>query len=291
MSLSVGIVAAIVAGLGWAALDVLRKQLAASLSPTVQAALLLLGQAPLFVVWALWAEAPLPAQGYWAPGLVLVGITVAAQVLFAAALQAGALSLTIPMLSFTPALSAIFAWAWLGEVPSLKQRVGVGLIVVGALILHGGPDAWRAPWRLLLGPLRDRGARLMLIVAALWSLTITFDKHCLEFAERPAHAAIQSLVAASSLLVVLAVRRDLGALRGVRGVWGTWLAAVLALALAVAMQLLALQTVLVSLVEGVKRSFGLISSVILGKVIFGEAVTLNKLLGVGLMAFGLSRLL
>ncbi|MBK7759335.1 MAG: hypothetical protein IPI35_23660 [Deltaproteobacteria bacterium] len=57
------------------------------------------------------------------------------------------------------------------------------------------------------------------------------------------------------------------------------------------MQLLALQTVLVSLVEGVKRSFGLISSVILGKVIFGEAVTLNKLLGVGLMAFGLSRLL
>ena len=34
-----------------------------------------------------------------------------------------------------------------------------------------------------------------------------------------------------------------------------------------------------------------ISSVVLGKVIFGEAVTLNKLLGVGLMAIGLSRLL
>ena len=79
MSLGVGIVAAIMAGLGWAALDVLRKQLAASLSPTVQAALLLCGQAPLFVIWALWAGVSLPAQGYWAPGLVLVGITVAAQ--------------------------------------------------------------------------------------------------------------------------------------------------------------------------------------------------------------------
>lgn len=291
MSLSVGIIAAIVAGLGWAALDVLRKQLAASLSPTVQATLLLCGQAPLFVIWALASGVSLPASGYWAPGLVLVGITVAAQVLFAAALQAGALSLTIPMLSFTPALSAIFAWAWLGEVPTVRQRIGVGLIVVGALVLHGGAETWRAPWRLLLGPLRDRGARLMLVVAALWSLTITFDKHCMEFAQRPAHAATQSVVAALSLLLVLAARGELRALRGVRGVWGTWLAAVLALALAVAMQLLALQTVLVSLVEGVKRSFGLISSVILGKLVFGEAVTLNKLLGVGLMAFGLSRLL
>ena len=82
-------------------------------------------------------------------------------------------------------------------------------------MLHGGPDTWRAPWRLLLGPLRDRGARLMLIVAALWSLTITFDKHCLQFAERPVHAAIQSVVAATSLLLVLAARGDLGALRGV----------------------------------------------------------------------------
>nr|MCH9660100.1 EamA family transporter [Bacteroidota bacterium] len=80
-----------------------------------------------------------------------------------------------PMLTFTPLFMLLTSPIILGEVPSWTGICGILFIVIGAYLLnirekHKG---YLAPFRALT---RERGPRLMLIVALIWSITSNFDK-------------------------------------------------------------------------------------------------------------------
>jgi drug/metabolite transporter (DMT)-like permease len=90
-------------------------------------------------------------------------------------LQISDLSLSIPFLSFTPAMLVLTGALFLHERPAPEKLIGISLVVLGSLLMN------RSAFRFgLLGPvkalLRERTSRYMLIVAVILSITNPLDK-------------------------------------------------------------------------------------------------------------------
>lgn len=130
------------------------------------------------LLWLGWGLRPgfLPAPdpGFWmvlALDVMLLAIGVAAYV---KALQADDLSVTVPLLSFSPLFLLVTSPLMLGEYPRFVGVAGVLLIVGGSYVLFLPRGAGlTAPFRELW---RRKGARYMLLVAAVFSVSGNIDK-------------------------------------------------------------------------------------------------------------------
>lgn len=274
--------------LGWGAFDALRKQLARHVQPLPLAALLSLGQLPLFAAWA-WLAPPrhgLAWGAYLPEALGSVTFNLVGNLLFLRAVQVSPLSLTIPFLSFSPVFSALLAFALLGETPSGRQLSGVALVVLGALLLNLPREDLARPRCLLRGLARERGSLLMLGTAAVWALGAVFDKRALRHAPASLHALVLSGLMSTALLTLLGARRELRALGRVTRCRGAFAGALGAACAAQALQLLALPRLLVSLFEALKRCVGMSLAVVNGALFFGERVTGQKVSAIVLMGAG-----
>lgn len=284
MAVPIGALVLVVgSSLAWSAHDVTRKSLVGRVRPVPLAFLLTAASAPLFGVWTAVDGFPAIQPGYWLPAVASVLLNVAANLMFFAALRSSALSVTIPLLSLTPVFTALLGIPMLGEVPAPLQGIGIGLVVAGAFALNLPEE--RPYWRW------ERGAALMAAVAFLWSLTVPLDKMAMAGASAPFHATVLCAGVATGVLVLLVWQRRLGELAGLRTVRGVFALALVTAILALGLQLLAMQRVPVALVETMKRGLGNVSAVALGRALFGEPVTLRKLLAVGLMAAGVALIL
>lgn len=252
------------------------------MEPVPLAALLTIGQMPLFLAWALLTGETRLSAGYAVPGAATILLNVAANVLFLRAVQVSPLSLTIPFLSLTPVFSTLMASVVLGERPDGGQAAGIALVVLGAFLVNLRRDRPSPVKALAL----ERGSVMMVGVALVWSLTAVLDKRALAFADVPTHAAIQCAGVATVLVVVLAARGRLGELREVRAVRGVYALSLAAAALGLGLQFVALRLTLVGLVEALKRAIGMFFAVIVGRLAFEEALTAGKLAGVALMSVG-----
>lgn len=270
--------------LAWSGFDVCRKVLADRVRPAPLGLLLAAGAVPLFAAWTAMDGMPAIQRGYLLPALASVGLNIAANLLFFSALRNSQLSVTIPLLSLTPVFTALLAIPLLGEVPTLRQWFGILLVVAGAFVLNlpeGGGSL----------PPAARGAGLMVLVALLWSLTGPFDKMATAKASGPFHATVLCAGVALGIAVVLAGQGRLRELADVRAAGWIFILAVLISIAALGLQLLAMQKVWVGLVETLKRGIGNLSALLLGRALFGEAVTPRKLLAVGLMIAGVALIL
>ncbi|MFL6289448.1 MAG: EamA family transporter [Thermoanaerobaculia bacterium] len=269
--------------LAWSAHDVSRKFLVGRVRPVPLAFLLTAAAAPLFAVWTVFDGMPEIQPGYALPAVASVLLNIAANLMFFAALRTSALSIIIPLLSLTPVFTALLGIPMLGEVPAPLQWLGIVLVVAGAFALNlpEGKAAWR--W--------EPGAALMTAVALLWSLTVPLDKMAMARASAPFHATVLCAGVAAGVFVVLVWQRRLGELAGLRHVRGAFALALVTSLLALGLQLLAIQQVWVGLMETLKRGIGNVSAVILGRAVFGEPVTLRKLLAGALMAAGVGLIL
>ncbi|SES90893.1 Uncharacterized membrane protein [Methanococcoides vulcani] len=102
-------------------------------------------------------------------------LNVIAVVLSYRALKITDLSLTVPMISFTPAFLIVTSFIMLGEFPSSQGIFGIMLIVAGSYVLNSTTDQQNMldPLRAII---RNRGSLYMLIVAFLFSISSNFDK-------------------------------------------------------------------------------------------------------------------
>ena len=91
------------------------------------------------------------------------------------ALSSSDLSLSIPMLSFTPVLLTGTSFILLHEVPSVSGFFGICIIVSGSYVLNisAEDEHFLDPVKTML---RNQGSWYMLIVAFLFALSINFDK-------------------------------------------------------------------------------------------------------------------
>lgn len=96
-------------------------------------------------------------------------------VMYVKAIKMSPLSLTLPMLMFTPAFLLLTSPIMVGEFPSVMGVVGIVMIVIGAYTLNI-KDVERGYLSPLKALVREKGPLLMLGVAILWSVTTNFDK-------------------------------------------------------------------------------------------------------------------
>jgi uncharacterized membrane protein len=242
-----------------------------------------LGAAVFLWFWAALSGTPALGTVFWpvlALGGVLGGVTF---YLYGRALRAGDLSLTLPMLAFTPLFLLVTSPLTLGEFPEPAGLAGLFCVVAGSYVLNL-QERRKGFW----GPVRalwtNRGARLMLLVAAIWSVGANFDKVGLR-ASSP-QFWIAAVYTASAVALV----------PGLTGRWralpaqvatGPWLlvAAGLLEAVGLVCQMHALTLTLVAYVIAAKR-LSIVLGVLLGAWLFREPDLRHRLPGALLMVAG-----
>lgn len=286
---------ALLASVSFVGFDIVRKRLSA-LDAMAVTGTLSLAQGTLFAAWwALEANAGghglrLPQPGYLVPGAVCAVLNVIAGVLFVRSLALSPFSRTIPLLSLSPVFAAAGAAILLREVPSLLQGAAIAMTVWGALWINADRATGVGLRSLLQAVYQERGSFLMVVVACLWSLTLVLDKKCLEFADPAGHAALQNFGVAGVLAIVLPLSTK-GATGKVVAVFrrggAVCVAAFLGTA-ALGFQLLALGLLFAAVVETIKRGIGVVGSLLVGRLAFGEPLTPHKLFGALLIVAGTS---
>lgn len=232
------------------------------------------------------------------PGFVLAlavsgGINAVATPMIVVALQRSDLSLVAPVTSLTPLFMVATGAAVLGELPEPAGLVGVAVIVVGAYLLSVS-EVRAGPLEPLRALLRDRGARAMLVVAFLYSISAAYDKVGTRASSPLLWAAAIHAVTALALAPVAAwrhrrrTRRPDGPMlipATTRRAMPAVLLAGAFTAIGAAAQMTALMLTLAAYVIAVKRTSTLFG-VLLGRSVFREERTGERLLGAAVMLAG-----
>lgn len=130
---------------------------------------------PFLVPFLFFIRIPHLGNQFWTALFFGGSLNVIATILYMKAIKYSDLSLTVPIIAFTPLFLLITSPLIVGEFPKFLGLIGIVLIVAGSYILnikekHKG---YLAPFGALL---KERGAKLMLVVAFIWSITSNFDK-------------------------------------------------------------------------------------------------------------------
>lgn len=203
--------------------------------------------------------------------------------LYGRALKAGDLSLTLPMLAFTPLFLLFTSPLTVGEFPDTGGLVGIALVVAGAYVLN-----LRQSRGGIWGPIRalftNPGSRFMLAVSALWSLGANLDKLGL-FASSPLYWGAATYTAVALALLLGQVRHGRTMARQLAARPGRIALAGVLEAVGLGCQMLALPLTQVSYVIAVKR-LSIVFGVLLGAAVFREPDLVHRLPGALLMVAG-----
>jgi drug/metabolite transporter (DMT)-like permease len=271
---------AVSAGVAWAALDVARKRLAASLHPAAVVIWLNGAAIPLFGGLAWATGGGWPPAAWWPWGLGAIALSVTAQVLYMESVRLGAISVVIPMLSLTPAYGALLDAAVFGETLTAAQVAGLAIVVVGSLANSALGDGLRL----------DRAAALMAVVGLLFAAQGLLDKGGLAHVGAATHATALCVGNVGLLLALLAARGRLDALRLPARLRPTLVAGVALVGVAYGLQLVALTLVPLGVVEGIKRGLSLPLSALAGVALFRETVAPRRMAVLAAMAAGVALL-
>ena len=148
------------------------------------------------------------------------------------------------------------------------------------------PVMYRSPLAFARALFRERGSLPMLVTALCWSLTIVVDKLATMHAGFGIHGALLNAGIGLFGLGLLGARGRLAELRALREAWKPWLFAITMGAVGLGTQLVAVQHLFTALVEAGKRAIGVTMSVVVGKLVFGEAIDRFKVAAVVLMSVG-----
>jgi uncharacterized membrane protein len=125
--------------------------------------------APILLIQGI----PAPPPIFWAWLAAAMPLEIVAMLLYVRAIRDSPLSATLPYMAFTPVFTVATGQWLLGEAVSARGLFGILLVVLGAWGLNleqvgRHPRTWLAPFRAIV---RERGSRLMLMVAAIYSVT------------------------------------------------------------------------------------------------------------------------
>ncbi len=219
-------------------------------------------------------------------GMVLMAqgfMVVIASVLYFKAIEVSDLSVTIPMLAFTPLFLVITAPLMLGEFPNPLGLGGIFLIVLGSYVLNITQlyEGYLAPFKALV---KEKGPRYMLMVALLYSVCANIDKIGVHQSSPLVWAAALNIVLTIGLgLIMLRRTRDVAERIKAGGKYLFFLGIVNAVALIANMA--AIQLALVPYVIAIKR-LSVFLTVLVGFAIFKEKGFRERSIGAMLMVLG-----
>lgn len=232
---------------------------------------------------------PWPQLGFsfWGWIVLLIPLEIGAMLLYIRAITASPLALTLPYLAFTPAFNTVTGYLILGETVSLAGFSGIMLIVCGAWLLNieAGNTSSRlnvlAPFRAIF---RQKGSRIMLIVAAIYSVTSVMGKAAMQ-ATTPAFFGPFYFVTLGAATTVLFLLRDRSSFKIT---WQyPWVSLLLGFLMAgmVVTHFYALDKVEVAYMIAVKRT-SLLFGILYGAWLFRETGAIKNLFAGMLMVVG-----
>ncbi len=247
-------------------------------------ACLTMGIAAIVLLPALWITGvPTLGPQFWLAMLTGGTLNVIAYSLYMKAIQISDLSLITPLSALTPLFLLVTSPLIVKEFPTPLDGLGVFLVVVGSYILNlrSLDGDFLAPVKAMA---RDRGSRMMILVAFIWSITSTFDKIGVQNSSPLFWAIVLFAYIAIGILPSLFGSQKIDWL-GVRKQWKSIVLAGIMNGIAVGSQMIAVGMVPVTQVIAVKRTSSLFS-VGFGVWLFGEKGLRERLMGAIVMVLG-----
>ena len=238
---------------------------------------------PFIGVLLLFTEIPEIGPNFWIALLVGGIMNVLTNLLYMKAIKLSDLSITIPMTTFTPLFMLLTSPIIIGEFPDIFGIIGIVLIVSGSYILNfkEKKKGYFAPFKALV---REKGPRLMLLVAFIWSITSNFDKIGIQNSSVFFWAAsVNAFITLGFIPVVMIFSRDKK--HQIRKNFKTLSGIGLLHGLMIVFQMIAVSLTLVAYVISIKRTSAAFS-VIFGSMFFKEKGLRERLLGVFIMIAG-----
>lgn len=206
--------------------------------------------------------------------------------LFLTAIRMDPLSLTVPLLALTPVFTILTAALLVGEEVSVSGGVGISLVTVGAYVLNADV-VHRGLFAPVLSIASHRGARRMVVVAFIWSITSALGKKGVLI-----YGALPFLMVILLALTIIFLAVSVG--RWVTGrakphfvpkTTGLFLVAGLAMAASELTHFLSISMAPVAYMVSVKR-LSMVFGVLLGWLMFHEENIRFRLVGASLMVTG-----
>jgi drug/metabolite transporter (DMT)-like permease len=238
----------------------------------------------------LWYPLPAVPPVFWIWIATLVPLEILAMLLYLLAIRDSPLHLTLPYLAFTPVFNVVTGLVVLGETVSIKGLLGIVLVVCGAYLLNirqlQTSNNWFAPF---LAITRERGSRLMLSVAAIYSLTSVAGKGAMQYATPQSFGPFYYVLIGAVMVGITMVYQPtkLGVL--LRRPAPTLFIGLL-MAVMVVTHFLALAMIEVAYMIAVKRT-SLLFGIVLGAVLFKERHLGQHFLAGALMVAGVALIL
>lgn len=232
--------------------DILSKRVSLKVSPYVTAWAVSFFSLPFLGLLFLWQRPAVPSFDFWPALVASTVILTVSSVFFFKSIEISDLSLTIPLLSFTPLLLLVTSPIIVGEFPKPLGILGMIVIVLGCYVLfyHPEQENFWAPFQRLV---RARGSRYMLIVAILYSIGGNVDKIGMQ-SSSPLMWSISLNAVVSVFLGAIMLLKVRNAAEQVRSHW-PWLAGIgLCMALVMMFQMNALRLTIVPYVIAIKRT-------------------------------------
>lgn len=238
---------------------------------------------PFLSFTLFFVEIPNPDITFWLVVLVSSGLISMASILYIKAIKASPLSLAVPMLAFTPLFLLITSPLMVGEFPSLLGVAGIFLIVFGAYVLSikDVRTGYLGPFRALA---REKGPRLMLFVAIIYSIHANLAKIGIQHSNPLFFSTVRN-VFASCWLLPLMLSRLRSSVREIRISLKVTLAIGWFNALMFIFVSLAMELAIVPYVISVKR-MTIFFSTLFGYFFFNEKRIVERFVGALIMVLG-----
>tara|TARA_B100000989_G_scaffold26379_1_gene17047 strand:+ start:939 stop:1808 length:870 start_codon:yes stop_codon:yes gene_type:complete len=280
----------IISGIFWSLFDVSRKLTLGKISSISLLIIFSIAQILIFFIWVILDGFKIDIFSYFIPGVSLIIISTISALLFLESIKKSELSLTIPLLSFTPLFSALLSSFMLKENLVITQYFGIIFIFFGAIILYSKKISLTEIYNSIFSILKNKSAKYMLCVSFLWSLTPIIDKICFKFSSINLHGLIQAI----GIFLILfcfykhSIQKDFSTIKANKLLI---LITVLIGTIATVLQFFAIKLTFVSIMESIKRSFGQILSIVFGSIFFKESISHQKILGIFIIITGVLNLL
>jgi drug/metabolite transporter (DMT)-like permease len=217
---------------------------------------------------------------------IALPLEIFAYYLFLSSIRMAPLSLTVPLLAFTPVLTIISSSLLLDEWITMTGGMGIGLVTVGAYFLNANLIRQNilAPVKAIFA---NPGSRRMLLVAFIWSVTSSLGKKGIQLYDAIPFGCVLLFgnLIIFALIALWRVKAGFADARIRSATWGLFLAAGLFMAVAEITHFVSLSSAPVAYMISVKR-LSLVFGVILGWFFFGEQHIRYRLGGASAMVAG-----
>ena len=195
---------AITGAIANAAYFIIIKNHIADQDPRILTALGLLISGILLLLISAARGFPVIGPAYYSAVVISGILNILGLSLIFRAMASSDLSLSMPMLSFTPVFLIGTSYILLHEVPSAAGIAGICIIVSGSYVLNISADHEHAldPVKSMI---RNRGSWYMLIVAFLFAASINYDKIAMLNSDPVFGMAFTLLIISSAFAVIVAI--------------------------------------------------------------------------------------